>query len=73
MLLETGGRVLAANQAARELLNLPEGSALALTDLLEGSGALDQRLDRATSRPNGCPAGARCCACGMPRPRPSCR
>jgi two-component system cell cycle sensor histidine kinase/response regulator CckA len=36
--LEAGGRVVEANQAARELLGLPEGSSLRLTDLLEGLG-----------------------------------
>jgi two-component system cell cycle sensor histidine kinase/response regulator CckA len=37
-MLENGGRVLAANQAARDLLGLAEGSTLRLTDLLEGLG-----------------------------------
>ncbi len=38
ILLEGGGRVLSANHAARELLNLTGESGVALTDLLEGLG-----------------------------------
>ncbi len=37
-LMDGAGQVLSANAAARELLNLPEGAALRLTDMLEGLG-----------------------------------
>jgi two-component system cell cycle sensor histidine kinase/response regulator CckA len=37
-LLDADGAVLSANVAARDLLNLPEGAALRLNDLLEGLG-----------------------------------